>query len=680
MISTSRQRRMGFWRVFGALVVFLLYLLINIPLLSRYGINWDNVRHFARGQSYLRYFLTGQEDYHLLNQQISRRSYFQNDLIDFSYWKKNWSLVGHPPLGEMAASLTNLVFYQKLGVLGDTEAYHFYTLTTAALTVGIVFLFTVENIGLLGSLVAALSLVSYPLFFGESHFNLKDISQAAFYCLTIYFFYRGIVSNKGKFILLSAVAAGIAFSTKFNILFAFLTLAIWLLIFKWSFFRSLKWPFNGKVTVSLLACPLIVLAIFLSIWPNAIPESKLDILLTTINYYRTIGVGSYQAQSFFILGINTYAIQWIMYITPPVILIYFIIGLFCSLIATKNRRSAFITLIFLWFMVPLVRSSLPGTSIYGGVRQIIEYIPAMAILAGIGADYLVQKVKMKRLWPYLLLLPFIFPLSVLIRTHPNENLYFNFLIGGLHGAYTRDFQDWGSSYGNVYRQAADWLNKNAESNAKISTAFSYASGSILATWLRTDLRYSNDFRSGILREGEYVVERIQDWPSWADNYYYFEYTKRVLLPVYEVYVDKVPVLSIWKNDLKHTKEQYKHFPALKLVKNEIVKEGNVLTISLGRTVALSDMGMAFSDSKCVFSPDDVFQTSIDAKSWIEQKKDLQGPLFSLSVRDFPKYYFYFFDGREAAFVRIVLGENNNCVYLDKIYINQLGSDNRTIGK
>src|SRR3990167_2525858 len=102
------------------LIIPLLFLVVGIYTLPHYGVNWDNPYHYNRGQSYLRYFLTGQKDYQGIpafnitpctsgnlelltkcNDKITRRSYYQYDLYNFEYWLKNDS--GHPPLNDILA-------------------------------------------------------------------------------------------------------------------------------------------------------------------------------------------------------------------------------------------------------------------------------------------------------------------------------------------------------------------------------------------------------------------------------------------------------------------------------------------------------------------------------------------------------------------------------------------------
>lgn len=193
----------------------LVYFIVAIWTLPHFGINWDEPFHFNRGWAYLHYFLTGEKNYLqlpqypqlkgssdfmgregegelFLNSKSSsipsnpsyRRSYFQSDVFNFEYFSKNDG-GGHPPANDILAAFFNFMFYQKLGLLGDIESYHLFEITVAAFLILGVTYFTYYHFGILAALVAGFSLASYPLFFAESHFNIKDPAEASFFGLTI---------------------------------------------------------------------------------------------------------------------------------------------------------------------------------------------------------------------------------------------------------------------------------------------------------------------------------------------------------------------------------------------------------------------------------------------------------------------------------------------------------------
>ena len=147
------------------------------------------------------------------------------------------------------------------------------------------------------------------------------------------------------------------------------------------------------------------------------------------------------------------------------------------------------------------------------------------------------------------------PISLkLVSIHPNENAYFNPLIGGLEGAKNRNFADWGVTLGSVYQQGIDWLNENAEEESNLTLVRGLHSN-IPRIKLRRDINFDNRYYSGEAKKGEYIMEVIDyNWDIFISEEKR-EYLQN-LKPVYEVKVDGVSLLKIWKNDKKHTKTTY----------------------------------------------------------------------------------------------------------------------------
>lgn len=565
------------------LIIIFSFFLVEFFTLSNYGINWDEPAHYMRGQAYLYYFLTGKKDYKELPRVKShyekssfyeipkeveyedtsqfRRSIYQYDRetrgrYTYEYYVKFDGR--HPPLNGILASLSNYIFYQKLGWLGDIESYHLFIISVSSLLVGSIFFFVTQYFGLFSGVIASLSLVLYPLFFSESHFNIKDPVETTFFTLTLLAFFKGITRDSWKWVIASSVFAGLALGTKLNIVFISLILGPWLIIYKWDQIKRLKWPFSRRISLSLLAFPFIPLSILYVSWPFLWQDIKN--VLSVFSYYQDIGSRLYQPTDYILFGIiNTYAWKWVLFITPLSILFLFFLGLIYVFKNVFKEKTKLSLLILFWFLVPLLRVSSSTSGIYGGVRQIMEYIPAMAILSGIGASqgikYLSMIKKLKQVFlgkiKWILLILFV-PIAIkIISIHPNENVYFNPLIGGLGGAKEKNFADWGVSLGSPYKQGVDWLNKNAEHEANLTLVRGYTQN-VPRISLRKDINFSDHYFSAEEKKGEYLME-ITDY-NWIltipiDKRLYIE----SLNPVYEVKVEGVPILTIWKNDKIHSK-------------------------------------------------------------------------------------------------------------------------------
>lgn len=555
--------------LFIAVFLSLLFFIMQFLTLSHYGINWDEVGHYNRGQQFLHYFLTGEKNYETL--QVKNVSIFQKPpaTLTFDYWV---NVNGHPPLNDIFASLSNYFFYQNLGIIGDIESYHFFIIFVSSVLVGLVVLWTAQAYGIFPALVSCLALVFYPLFLGESHFNIKDPVQSSFYALTLYTFYKAVVKNSWKIMLLSSVFAGFALGTKFNILFAPFIIVPWILIYYWKKIKLLKWPFSPKLSTAFIIYPFIAFGILYTSWPF-LWSNPLGKIIKVLTYYKDIGYSvNYQSNNYLLFeDFNIFAIKWIFFTTPVIILILSALGIIYAIghgMQEKNKTALFI---LLWFLIPILRVTVvPKAGIYLGVRQIMEFVPAMAILSGIGAQYIVVllngyitkhfkqfnlSIKPLFLLQILIILSFV-PIALkLVSIHPNENVFFNFLIGGVNGAKEKNIPYWGSSFGNVYKQGANWINANAQKNAKVDLAVGYEE-SMPRVWLRKDINYSNQYRKDFPeRKGEYIIEMTGDMPTWPP-FCYWVYVQNFLVPVHEVKVDGVAILTIWKNDKEHTKLEF----------------------------------------------------------------------------------------------------------------------------
>src|SRR3989344_3251195 len=329
----------------GCLTIIIFFAL-GILTLPHYGVDWDTINHLPRGQAYLRYFLSGELTYKKLpayvdyyqkddtlffspNKEkgsIPRRSFYQIDGYDATYFLGKDG--GHPPFSDILSSAFNIVLFQKIGLLNDIDSYHVYVVLAGEILSASIFLWTRKYFGNFAGLAALLSLNLYPLFLGESHFNLKDIPQTAFYSLMLLFLYEGVIKKKKSLIFLSAVFFGCAWGTKFNILFAPFIIIPWFILYARRNIKRIKQ--TKWLLLPLIFFPIIAIIIFWGSWPYLWKDS-ISNFLKVVNYYKTIGINPNFDSSFIHFGFNTYAASWILYTTPLVTLFLSIIGIMYTL-------------------------------------------------------------------------------------------------------------------------------------------------------------------------------------------------------------------------------------------------------------------------------------------------------------------------------------------------------------
>lgn len=644
MFKVSYKKKSFIKNLLFILLPVVIYFIPAVVTISDYNVNWDEPVHFVRGQAYLRIFLTGEKNYKNLphlekfhkyledrdNRQyinLPRYSIYQNNAFDGDYFLK--SDYGHPALNGIAAAFTNYIFYQQLGLIGDVESYHFFIISVSLLLVILIIKFALEEYGLVAAITALIALSTYPLFIAESHNNIKDPIVTAFLTFTLYAFYRGIKDDSFKWVIFSSIFAGFSLATKLNIIFLPLIIFPWLIARNLQNLKTLRLMrrFDVHLLVSFLLYPLIMFAIFFLSWPF-LWENTTTNIGKMLQFYREIGSGV--SGQFF----NSYAIQWIFYTSPIPTLFLTGVGIISTFLLFKREKNKTSLFLLLWFLFPILRVTFSTVGIYGGVRQIMEYLPSMALLSGLGAQQLfnlirdkfnIQKKYMLLFTVfYILLILAIFTPTIyrLIKIHPNQNLYFNELIGGLSGAVKKNFPDWHSTLGNPYLQGVHWLNLHAEKDAKLTLALGTMTN-IPSIKLREDIRYDNSQESVVWREGEYIMGLTHY--GFPLPYYSASYPERYLVPVHEVKVEGIPIVRIWKNDPAHTKLGFLREKEL-IPKTE--RKGYELFVDLEKEVFLTRIELTFEPNLCREENDSLY-TSLDGVNWKREPEgllDVQIPL------------------------------------------------------
>lgn len=669
-----------------AVLVAFIFFFFSFLTLNNYGISWDEPTHFKRGQGYLWYILTGDNDYHKLPKYdlqkaqtttgYHERSIYQDDVHNAAFYRTIDG--GHPPLADILSSASNMIFYQRLGWLGDVESYHLFEIVVAGLGVGVLFLFVYESFGFFPSVLSALFYSTYPMFWAESHFNIKDPIETSWIIITLYFFWKGITKLSAFYIFVSSVFAGFALATKFNVVFLPFMVIPWLVfIFITRKQKILKFIQTKKFVIVSILFPLTCFAIFYFTYPFLWEDPIANIGKVFI-YYERISLDPAFANSV-LPEWKFYALRWVLYTMPPLVLT----GLICSAIFFKknfHKHGGFLLLVWLWFLVTISRVSIPGVNIYGGIRQIMEYVPAVSILAGVGFSFAIAKVQVAKKN----LLQFVFIILALgvsalpiIHLHPNENVYFNFLAGGLKGAIKSGMPAAGNSFGNTYYQGLKWVNENAPDGAKL-TIIQGTAVNVPAYIVRTDIDLSNGNFSGINRGGEYAMALIYNYEH-RDNFYSWEYINKFLKPVYEVKVDGTPILKVWKNDLEHTNADY--------MKNQMQTSGEIIVssqtnsmqLNLSRVADLSSMQLTYDIGNGCVSPEvSTVETSLDGKNWVREGDPLSFAQIGKRSGSFSPLWVdskteikiggepinYYFAARKAAYIRINAGAANSCILIN----------------
>lgn len=645
-----------------AFLISLVFFLACAFTLPDYNINWDAVNHWPRGQAYLRLFLTGKRDYSAfppfvkywqrpeslfissdvpLN-KIPTRSVYQYDDYTLDYFLKNDGY-GHPPISDILSSFFNLVLFQNLRIINDIDSYRVYGVFLSSLLVGLVYWWGAKKYGKLAGLVASLSLSLYPLFWAQTHFNTeKDIPELVFYSFFVFSIWKGVTAGKFRWVLLSGLFLGLGLGTKLNIIFSALVVIPWVLLF-------LKTKL--KFLLSLFIVPIFGFLIFFIGWPY-LWQDPVGGIFKMVKFYQDLGFTQNVSRLMPVFGINTYPVLSIVYVTPIIILFLFLVGFVVAIIRLKKERDKVSLLLLLWFLVPVIRVSLPGTNIHGGVRQIMEFIPAMALIAGIGAAAIGKYIPR-----VFIIFAFFLLVFKLLQMHPYEEFYYNPLIGGLSGAKAKNFPYWGESYGSPYRKAVEWINKNAENEAEVVFAYELMPN-IPGIFFRPDIKFSNVFRSGYLRHGEYAI--MLNSQGVSDRSYYDMYLLEFLRPVYEAKVDGVPIIQVWKNT-----EEYLIKPLTETMTNDAIvfKDDSGFKLDLKEVRSLSRLEADYQEGKCTNLERGLVRISEDGINWNLLPGTLPDDWRVAILGEQPKRGRFIepFVGQRARYIFLDIQPNNACL-------------------
>lgn len=633
------------------------FFLVGIVTLPDYGLNWDAPGHFLQGQAYAELFLnrrwtfvqslelspilvkpgetmsryyfnaweTASNAAPLPDRVLLRREFeeFQQktgsrqSFYEHQAWNGEAFLgfedTGHPPHLDILAALSNRLFYQKLGWIGDIESYQLLFIFIAALGVFIVSRFAWDlTSSRFASLAAGLSLALFPLYFADSHIDVKGPASAVFYAGCVWTFWNWVMKNRKRWMVGFAIFFALALGVKWAIVTLPMVIGSWLIVMRKT--QELqKWISNKKqLLMSLLVVLVISATWFVGFWPhlwsNPIERTRQLLFGFYLSYNSNTVL---QPEGWVWNGMNFYPLVLLVGQTPEVVLGLGAVGVVGVMREKKKRRSVGALLLF-WFLIPVARMVLFGTRAHGGVRQFTEVIPAMAVLAGVGTSVLSQKLKFKiqnynskvksfkallHFNLYFCLLTFAFLLYPVIRLHPNENVYFNSLVGGLKGASKKNLIDWTLTYGNAYKQGVAWLNDHAEPDAKLA----HLDGSMLAIsplWLRPDISFSPDHFSGFDQEGEYIMvfPNPLDPPVFAKRF-----PERFLTPVHEIVIEGVPILSVYQNVSSRSTMPLmeKEIDVKGRIKQTVTPNGNFWEVDLGNLQRVTRMMVKKPPSTCL---------------------------------------------------------------------------------
>ena len=375
-------------KIIGGLIflIALIYLCLAFGNVNDYGITFDEPQHFAIGDKYFNFYRTGHLDFHDNIPIINKHLDFYSALLQVPPFIMS-------PFANILSAISCYVFFQKLQIFSSISAHHIIIPILVTIFIPVFYWFVKKHWNSYVGLLAVLSLLTYPRFFGHSFNNIKDIPEIIIFSITIFLFAEWIISKRIIFLYFSLISWGLAFATKMDAVLIPVILLIWLIP---TIYRRIidKEFFNPKILLHLVASSFIAILVVVACYPPLLTSQsggRGKFLMLILNYIYSIGTNTSTSW-------NLYAPTQILYVTPIIMLFFFFIG-FGELIKKLPGNDLGLLLI-IWLLFPIIRHSFPNTNHYDVLRHFLVFIVPFVVILSIGLVYLSEKlakhIKLKK--------------------------------------------------------------------------------------------------------------------------------------------------------------------------------------------------------------------------------------------------------------------------------------------
>jgi hypothetical protein len=410
-----------------------------------YGITWDEDVQSTYGELVLDYFASGGRD--------QRCNEYSN-------------LFYYGPLFESLAA----VAYRLAGGW-KYEIRHALIGLTALLTLAAVWRFG----RLFGSVTvpffAVLALLMMPRFVGHAFNNSKDIPFACAFAWALVGIGRLLVRRRWSWadVLLCGVGIGLALSIRVGAILTLPMLAGGAIASAWLLpDERLRWR-ERLIERSLKSLAIVVVAWAIMTlgwpWAHGGPVTRPFAALaemSSFSFSYTMLFGGELVRGDELP--RHYLPTYLAIVTPLATLVLAGLGLAISawrqLARPRDPGNVPASLVQLWLVFPLAYVVVARPNVYDGIRHFLFVLPALGLLCGLGAGWIVERVGRGRdmLVAGLLVVVLVFTLRDHVLLHPYQSSYFNGLVGGVRRAWrSYDTDYWASSY----REAMLWILREA---------------------------------------------------------------------------------------------------------------------------------------------------------------------------------------------------------------------------
>ncbi len=317
--------------------------------------------------------------------------------------------------------------------------------------------------------------ISSPRIFAESFYNCKDIVFMSITVFSIYYAFKCLDKLDYKNISLFCFFSAFATNVRIMGLLIFFLFLIFILL---NYLENKK--FIKKDAINLCLIISIYPIILFSFWPF-LWDAPLTNFLYTLKSFANFNMSFdilYLGEYYNITNLPWHYIPiWILATTPLLYLVFFFLGFYKigvlffknflnlsdrnKLWKNKDQKKDFFILFF--FLIPIFLVIFLNSTLYSGWRHLYFIYPCLVYLVAVGIEFLLKLKNFKidkKVIIFFVMVLLSSNLYNLIKLHPYQNIYFNFLFEKkANDLFEIDY--WG--LGN--KEALEFIKKNENNNS-----------------------------------------------------------------------------------------------------------------------------------------------------------------------------------------------------------------------
>ena len=394
-------------------------------------------------------------------------------------------------------------------------------------------------------LISVLLIYINPRIFAHSFFNSKDLFFLSVFLIGYYSGYLFLKKPVLKNIIFFSAISGFLTATKIyglTIIFLF----IYLFLFKKILYEKFNFLNDAKVVSKILFFWIIFTYIFWPfLWENPINNfiDAFKFMSNHVWFGKVLFFGERIPSN----NLPWYYVPiWIIITTPTIYLsiflisiIFFIIFLFKKKITNKENYIYFESIILILYLIfPIIFASLKNSTIYDGWRHFYFIYPIL-ILVFSNFIFLIKKGFFYNLIICGLFLNFLFISIIMIKNHPNQQIYFNDILEkNIIKQFEKDY--WAVSNKILIDKVVEQsINKDKIYYDFRGSPLKFLHIRFLEPNLKKKFIHIKDIENF---KGEYYMFVLSRWGLNLRNFY-----KDKKDIVFEVKFDDIPVNGVYKN-------------------------------------------------------------------------------------------------------------------------------------